>query len=122
MAKSKTNTFCPHCYSVVPAGKTCPCRNRDARRRQAEPWREAYRDREYLRNRQEVIEKQHGRCKDCGRIAARWDGARWITKGTGEVDHEVPLAMGGTNEASNLALRCLHCHRKADASRRGCRA
>ena len=119
MAKSKTATFCPHCYSIVPAGKTCPCRNRDARRKRTEPWRDAYRDPEYIRNRQTAIERQHGRCKDCGRPAATWDGARWLTKGMGEVDHEVPLSQGGTNEAPNLALRCLHCHRRADAKRRG---
>lgn len=118
MAKSKTRTFCPHCYRIVPAGSTCPCRNRDARRREAEPWRKAYRDPEYIRNRQAAIERQHGRCKDCGRVCATWDGARWATAGTGEVDHEVPLARGGTNDASNLALRCLRCHRRADARRR----
>ena len=118
MAKSKTSTFCPYCYRVVPAGRTCPCRNRDAKRKVREPWRARYRDAEYIRNRQTAIERQHGRCKDCGRVAARWDGARWITKGIGEVDHEVPLSRGGTNDAANLALRCLHCHRRADAARR----
>lgn len=118
MAKSKTRTFCPYCYRVVPAGRTCPCRNRDARRKSHEPWRGSYHDPEYVRNRQRVIERQRGRCKDCGRPAAKWDGARWLTMGMGEVDHEVPLARGGTNDASNLALRCLHCHRRADAARR----
>ena len=120
MARSKTNTFCPHCYRVVPAGQTCPCRNRDARRRANEPWRASYSDPEYIRNRQVAIARQHGRCKDCGRIAAEWDGREWKTRRLGgEVDHEVPLAKGGTNDASNLALRCQHCHRKADAIRRG---
>ena len=118
MAKSKSRTFCPHCFSVVPAGKTCPCRNRDAQRRKAEPWRANYRDVEYLRNRQVAIERQHGTCKDCGRVAARWDGEKWVTKGIGEVDHELPLSQGGTNDVRNLALRCLHCHRRADANRR----
>ena len=118
MAKSKTRTFCPHCHSIVPAGRTCPCRNRDARRKAREPWRQSYHDPEYARNRQVAIERQRGRCKDCGRPAAKWDGVRWLTMGMGEVDHEVPLARGGTNDASNLALRCLHCHRRADAARR----
>jgi len=119
MPRSKSRTFCPHCGSVVPAGRTCPCRNRDAQRKAREPWRSSYRDREYIANRQVVIERQRGRCKDCGRAAARWDGSKWVTKGMGEVDHEIPLAQGGTNEAWNLALRCLHCHRRADADRRG---
>lgn len=119
MGKSRTRTFCPHCGSIVPKGRRCPCRNRDAQRASTEPWRRAYRDPEYLRNRQEAIERQHGRCKDCGRVCAVWDGTEWRTKGTGEVDHELPLSQGGTNDAANLALRCLHCHRRADARRRG---
>lgn len=119
MARSKTATFCPHCHSIVPAGKTCPCRERARDRKATEPWRSSYRDREYVRNRQVAIERQHGRCKDCGRPAATWDGAQWTTKGMGEVDHEVPLRAGGTNDAGNLALRCLSCHRRADAQRRG---
>ena len=121
MAKSRTNTFCPYCCKVVPAGKTCPCRNRDARRKRLEPWRENYSDQEYVRNRQAAIERQRGRCKDCGRIAAQWDGSSWKTKGIGEVDHEVPLCQGGTNDVCNLALRCLPCHRRADAERRAAR-
>ena len=119
MAKSRTRTFCPHCHRIVPAGRTCQCRNRDAERRRAEPWRASYRDPEYARNRQLAIERQRGRCKDCGRTCAEWDGRGWRTgRLGGEVDHEVPLARGGTNDASNLALRCLHCHRRADAARR----
>ena len=123
MAKSKTRTFCPYCYSIVPAGKTCPCRNRDGCRKAQEPWRASYNAREYERNRQDVIEFQHGRCKDCGRQCAEWDGVKWVTRRLGgEVDHELPLAEGGTNEKSNLALRCQRCHRKADAARRNRRS
>lgn len=119
MAKSKTATFCPHCYSVVPAGKTCPCRNRDARRKRTEPWRASYSDPEYIRNRQVAIERQHGRCKDCGRVCAEWDGTRWITQRLGgEVDHEVPLCEGGTNSMDNLALRCKTCHSEIENKRR----
>ena len=118
MARSKSKTFCPYCYRVVPAGQECPCRNREARRKVMEPWREAYRDAEYHRNRQAAIDRQLGRCKDCGRAAARRQGGKWITKGIGEVDHEIPLSQGGTNDVANLALRCLHCHRRADAERR----
>ena len=119
MAKSRMSRFCPYCNSIVPAGRECPCRNRGQRRKQGEPWRESYSQRDYERNRQAVIERQRGRCKDCGRVCAEWDGARWRTQRLGgEVDHEVPLAEGGANEASNLALRCRHCHRRADAARR----
>lgn len=119
MARSKTRTFCPYCASIVPAGRTCPCRNRDAQRKAREPWRSNYRDREYLLNRQVVIEAQGGRCKDCGIVCAEWDGEKWATQRLGgEVDHEVPLAEGGTNSVRNLALRCKRCHGKADAERR----
>jgi 5-methylcytosine-specific restriction endonuclease McrA len=123
MAKSKRNTFCPHCGRVVPAGRACSCRNRDAQRRTYEPWRSSYRDPEYVRNRQIAIERQQGRCIDCGKICAEWDGSEWKTqKLGGEVDHERPLCEGGANDASNLALRCKKCHASADASRRMARS
>ncbi len=119
MGKSRMKTFCPHCYRVVPAGRTCPCRKRDAQRKESEPWRQNYSDAEYLANRQKVIERQGGRCKDCGKACAEWDGDKWITQRMGgEVDHEVPLSKGGTNDVQNLSLRCRWCHRKADAKRR----
>lgn len=119
MGKSRLPTFCPLCHSVVPAGRECGCKRRDAQRKAAEPWRASYRDPEYIRSRQAAIERQSGRCIDCGRICAEWDGTEWKTRRLGgEVDHEVPLRKGGTNDASNLALRCRHCHRRADAERR----
>ena len=120
MGRSRRQTFCPYCYRIVPAGRECQCRNRDRQRAKGEPWRANYRKNEYARNRQEAIERQGGRCKDCGKVCAEWDGVRWNTMRLGgEVDHEVPLSRGGTNESSNLALRCKSCHRRADAARRG---
>lgn len=122
MAKSRTRTFCPHCRRVVPAGRTCPCRTdgRDDRRRRLEPWRSSYSDPEYVRNRAAAIERQSGLCLDCGRVCAEKVGGEWRTMRLGgEVDHVVPLSQGGTNKASNLALRCRSCHRRADARRRG---
>ncbi|MBR0403711.1 MAG: HNH endonuclease [Eggerthellaceae bacterium] len=119
MAKGKS--FCPHCYRVVPAGQSCPCRNRDALRKAREPWRASYRDPEYLRNRQKVIDRQLGRCKDCGTTCAHFDTGTgmWVTAPYGgEVDHERPLCEGGTNDVSNLALRCKRCHGLADSARR----
>lgn len=119
MGKSKRPTFCPYCWSVVPAGRPCPCRDRDAQRRLAEPWRSSYGKREYMRNRQAAIARQHGRCMDCGEVCAEWDGSSWRTQRLGgEVDHVIPLRNGGSNDASNLALRCKYCHRRADAERR----
>ena len=120
MPRSKSNTFCPYCHSIVPAGKTCACRKRDGMRKVLEPWRTNYHDRNYQKNRQVVIERQHGRCIDCATVCAEWDGMHWKTKRLGgEVDHILPLSKGGTNAPENLALRCQSCHRRADARRRG---
>lgn len=119
--------FCPHCGCAVPAGKPCPCRGGrkrkptagDATRAEREPWRSHYKTAEYQRNRQAAISAQAGRCKDCGMICATFDGRRWTTSGMGgEVDHEVPLCEGGTDEPSNLVLRCKSCHSRAETKRR----
>lgn len=105
-------TFCPHC-GTVHAGR-CPARNRSS-----EPWRAAYRDPAWERARQDVIERQHGRCASCGCTCAEWTGDRWSTRGLGgEVHHIVPLREGGSNAPGNLALLCTRCHRAADAARR----
>lgn len=39
------------------------------------------------------------------------------------VDHQVPLAQGGTTEESNLVFACVHCNRDkgAEVWQRGCR-
>lgn len=122
--------FCPHCGGTF-TGKRCACRPRpkrkptegDKTRAQREPWRNNYSDGEYRRNRQEVIERQRGCCKDCGAVCAKHDGTKWVTAPYGgEVDHEVPLCEGGTNDVSNMALRCKRCHGKAEAKRRRRRA
>jgi 5-methylcytosine-specific restriction protein A len=39
-------------------------------------------------------------CVDCGRVHT-----------SNEVDHETPLEQGGSNEQSNLAVRCEDCHK-----------
>ena len=122
--------FCPHCYQVVNVGQTCPCRKRkrkptpgDATRAAREPWRKEYSSAEFQRNRQAAIERQGGRCADCGQTCAHYSNGKWHTAAYGgEVDHERPLCEGGTNDVSNLALRCKSCHGKAEARRRRARA
>ena len=119
---AKTRTFCPHCSRVVPRGQTCRCRSKGLaeRRRRHEPWRSGYNSAEFRRNRAVAIERQRGLCLDCGRPCAEKIGGEWrTTRMGGEVDHVVPLARGGTNDVSNLALRCRSCHRRADSRRRG---
>lgn len=86
---------------------------------QREPWRRNYYSPEYLAARQQAIGRTKGRCTDCGAACAWHDGTRWRTAGMGgEVDHIKALCDGGTNDPSNLELRCKSCHGKRDARRR----
>jgi 5-methylcytosine-specific restriction protein A len=41
-------------------------------------------------------------CQICHRVTDR---------GEGEVDHRIPLALGGGDELSNLQWLCIECHR-----------
>lgn len=124
---SRMRSFCPHCGRVVPAGARCACRPRtkrkptkaDQTRAQREPWRKRYASAEYRRSRQAAIARTKGRCTDCNRVCAWFDGKQWRTAGMGgEVDHVKALSEGGTDDASNLALRCKSCHKKRDDMRR----
>jgi 5-methylcytosine-specific restriction endonuclease McrA len=45
----------------------------------------------------EILKAAHQSCKQCG------------TKEKLTVDHIIPLAAGGTNEASNLQFLCENC-------------
>ena len=119
--------FCPYCGSIVPAGRPCPCRPvrkrkptaGDKTRWQREPWRTEYSSAEYRSARQIAIARTKGRCTDCGVVCARKKDGKWYTSELGgEVDHIIPLCDGGSNEPSNLALRCKSCHGKRDAKRR----
>ena len=131
MGKSKRPTFCPHCGSVVPAGQRCNCRPRpkrkptqgDLTRSEREPWRTRYAKAGYRKARQVAIGNQRGRCFDCGKVCAQWDGTEWRTAELGgEVDHVKPLCEGGTDEPGNLRLRCKSCHGKVEAKRRARRS
>jgi 5-methylcytosine-specific restriction endonuclease McrA len=119
--------FCPYCGRIVPACQRCTCRPRpkrkptkgDATRKEREPWRSEYSTAAYQRARQEAIARTGGRCTDCGRVCARFDGKVWRTAGLGgEVDHVRALCDGGTNDAWNLQLRCKSCHKRRDDARR----
>lgn len=43
-------------------------------------------------------------CQICRRVTDR--------AGEGQVDHRIPLAAGGTDDASNLQWLCVECHRQ----------
>ena len=38
-------------------------------------------------------------CVDCGRVHA-----------SNQIDHQIPLEQGGTDDESNLRIRCVECH------------
>jgi 5-methylcytosine-specific restriction protein A len=41
-------------------------------------------------------------CRACGRVTDKREG---------EVDHRTPLALGGSDDPSNLQWLCIECHR-----------
>lgn len=94
-------------------------RRSDKERLTNEPWRAKGYDRKYRSQRQIVIEKQQGRCKDCGKqVATKQDDGTWSCSLGGQVHHDKPLSAGGSSRASNLVLLCPSCHYKRDALRR----
>ena len=118
--------YCPYCGKAYD-GTVCPCRPPrkrkptagDTTRMEREPWRIQYSRDEYRKARQAAIERTNGRCTDCGKVCAEWDGTRWLTARLGgEVDHVRALSDGGGNDTGNLQLRCKSCHGKRDAARR----
>jgi 5-methylcytosine-specific restriction endonuclease McrA len=71
-----------------------------------QPWRAAYRDPSYHRERQAILRDAKGYCSRCGRPSKL------------EVDHIVPLSSAKTveqafalNNRSNLRALCVTCHR-----------
>lgn len=115
--------FCPHCGGVHEVGTRCPSlppRKRkptpgDATRGEREPWRREYGRAAHQRERQDCMERQQGRCIDCGAVCAAKVNGRWVTRGHGgEVDHVTKLRFGGRR----CALRCKRCHARKDAAQR----
>jgi 5-methylcytosine-specific restriction protein A len=54
------------------------------------------------RERLDLYLAAHGRCQRCGWALA--PGTRW------EIDHVIPLALGGRDQADNLQVLCTACH------------
>lgn len=84
----------------------------EAERLARQPWRVAYQDREYRRNRQIRFERARGRCEGCGVV---------LQSGQWECDHRVALRDGGTNRLDNLLALCLPCHRAKTRAERKAR-
>ncbi|QIL73646.1 HNH endonuclease [Diaphorobacter sp. HDW4B] len=66
-----------------------------------------------MKTRQKALVAGSFTCVDCGRVHA-----------SNEVDHDKPLEQGGSNDQSNLVVRCVDCHkaktkREAQARARG---
>lgn len=61
----------------------------------------------WMETRKRIAAEQNYRCVDCNRV--------WVPH-RDQVDHDTPLEQGGSNDDSNLRLRCDACHRlKTDA-------
>jgi 5-methylcytosine-specific restriction enzyme A len=81
-------------------------------RLRSQPWRGAYRDPEYARNRRLAYRRDGGRCVRCATPVG--DG-QWVC------DHILPLSDGGTNDLPNLQTLCSDCNKtktRADRRRR----
>lgn len=74
----------------------------EAERLLRNPYRKAYKDAEYARNRQIRFERARGRCEACGTplLPAEW-----------ECDHVITIRQGGNNKLENLRVLCKPCHR-----------
>ena len=54
------------------------------------------------RERLDLFLAAHGRCQRCGWALA--PGTRW------DIDHVIPLALGGRDQAGNMQVLCAACH------------
>lgn len=53
----------------------------------------------WMKIRREVLVDGGFACVDCGLVAM-----------SNQIDHDVPLEQGGSNNKSNLRIRCISCH------------
>lgn len=120
--------ICPRCGKPYLIGQRCPRCAKDTRSTRTKeqessrfadnPWRRQYDTAVYRKARQQVIERQAGRCASCGRqVASKQPNGHWSTLGGG-VHHIQPLSKGGGNVLGNLVLLCTLCHNRIEAERR----
>lgn len=55
---------------------------------------------QWMKIRQKTLVAGSFTCVDCGRVHS-----------SNEVDHDKPLEQGGSNDPSNLVVRCEDCHK-----------
>lgn len=53
----------------------------------------------WMKIRQRVLVEGKFACVDCGLVSM-----------SNQIDHEIPLEQGGSNDESNLKIRCIPCH------------
>ncbi|HYT00031.1 MAG TPA: HNH endonuclease signature motif containing protein [Thermoplasmata archaeon] len=58
-----------------------------------------------------VYDKTGGYCRYCEKKLSRTNYARPGERGAWEVDHSVPISLGGTDYFSNLWPACIDCNR-----------
>lgn len=67
----------------------------------------------WVKARQRIAVAQQFKCQRCGRMWLPWRD---------QVDHDVPLEQGGSNDDSNLNLLCDDCHKAKTAAEARVRA
>lgn len=75
----------------------------EAERLMRQPWRLAYKDPLYAKNRVYRFKMARGRCEYCGCD---------LQPGGWQCDHVVPLRQGGSHDINNLRVACVACHKK----------
>jgi 5-methylcytosine-specific restriction protein A len=71
------------------------------------------RGRKWVETRQRVAVDQQFKCQRCGCVWLPWRD---------QVDHDVPLEQGGSNDDDNLNLLCNDCHTAKTAGEAATRA
>ncbi len=112
--------ICPTCRRIVPARQSCArCAPTEAERLEAQPFRRAYRDPAYRRNRLQRYELAGGRCESCGvELKGRIhpDGEPW------QSDHHVPASAFLALPELASAVENLRVYCTTRPGRRGCHA
>ncbi|MFP3564704.1 HNH endonuclease [Paraburkholderia sp. SIMBA_030] len=71
------------------------------------------RGRQWVKTRQRIAVEQQFTCQRCGLAWFPWRD---------QVDHDVPLEQGGSNDDENLNLLCDDCHKAKTAQEASARA